>query len=267
MASTKLFTLRRFCNNYQSLALKKYTRLFKTTTVDSNETQNTDTSKTPINPLDHDDYFDVKSLVNLKTLFDARVHLGHHEGTWEPLTRPYIHGLRATQHVIDLNQTVECLQRALNVLSHVVYKHGIVLFMTTNPRFDYLIQKTARASGEYFITRGWQQGMFTNSNKMLGTDTLPDLIVAFNLSRFERIRETVTEAAMCNIPVMGIIDTDCDPRLITYPIPGNDDTEDSMKLFCNLFEQAILNSKEKRNSDQRTEQTDSMLQSSEGCTN
>ncbi|XP_057290272.1 28S ribosomal protein S2, mitochondrial-like [Hydractinia symbiolongicarpus] len=121
--------------------------------------------------------------------------------------------------------------------------------MTTNPRYDYLIQKTARASGEYFVTRGWQKGMLTNSYKMLGTDRLPDLIIAFNLSRFERIREAITESAMCNIPTIGIIDTDCDPRLITYPVPGNDDTPESVELFCDIFKRAILNAKQQRDID------------------
>ena len=130
-------------------------------------------------------------------------------------------------------------------MSHIVYKKGVILFISTNPKYDFLIQKTARNAGEYFITRGWRKGLLTASNKMLGTDKLPDMIVALNLSRFERVREAIMEAAMCNIPVIGIVDTDCDPRLITYPIPGNDDSLDSVKLFLNLFEQAILNAKER----------------------
>lgn len=60
--------------------------------------------------MDHEDYFHVNKLINMKQLFDARVHLGHHEGTWDPLTRPYIYGMRSTQHIIDLEKTVECLQ-------------------------------------------------------------------------------------------------------------------------------------------------------------
>ena len=133
----------------------------------------------------------------------------------------------------------------MNVLSHVVYQRGIVLFITTNPRYDYLIQKTARNCEEYFITRAWHKGLFNNAHTMLGTNKLPDLIIAFNNSRFERVREAITEAAMCNIPVIGLVDTDCDPRLITYPVPGNDDTKQSMEYFCNLFEKTVLNAKEK----------------------
>lgn len=208
-------------------------------------------------PLNHNDYFGVNSMVDLKEMFDARVHLGHHEGAWDPLTRPYIYGLRSTQHVIDLNKSIQCLKCALNVLSHIVYKRGIILFMTTNPRYDYLIQKTARNSGEYFITRAWHKGLFTNAHTMLETDRLPDLIISFNNSRFERVREAITEAAMCNIPVIGIVDTDCDPRLITYPVPGNDDTMDSMKYFCNIFEKTILNAKERLTLDEGNSDEDS----------
>ncbi|XP_065670423.1 small ribosomal subunit protein uS2m isoform X2 [Hydra vulgaris] len=197
--------------------------------------------------LEQDDFFDVKKLVDLKKLFDSRVHLGHHEGTWNPLTRPYIYGQRSTQLIIDLNQTVECLNCALNVLSHIVYNQGIVLFISTNPRFDYLIQKTARDCEEYFITHGWQKGLFTNSPLKLGTQKLPDLVIAFNNSRFEKTRDAIIEASMCNIPVIGIVDTDCDPRLITYPIPANDDTYDSVSHLCDIFKQAILNAKLKRN--------------------
>lgn len=133
--------------------------------------------------------------------------------------------------------------------------------MSTNPRYDYLIQKTARNSGEYFITRGWHKGMFNNAHKMLHTDRLPDLIIAFNLSRFERIREAVKEAAMCNIPVIGIIDTDCDPRLITYPVPGNDDTMDSVSLFCDIFKQTIVNAKERLVQDEDSVKNEQVTQS------
>jgi len=206
-----------------------------------------------LDPLDYDDYFNVADLVNLKELFDARVHLGHHEGAYDPLTRPYIYRLRATQHIIDLNMTVECLKHALNVLSHIVYRRGIVCFVSSNPRYDYLIQKTARSSGEYFITRDWNKGTLLNASKRLKTDRLPDLLIAFNLSRFETIREAVTEAAMINIPVIGIIDTDCDPRLITYPVPGNDDTMDSVAKLCDIFGKAIINAKEKLDIDEEAD--------------
>lgn len=69
-----------------------------------------DSVVSPKDPMDHEDYFGVQSMIDLKEMFDARVHLGHHEGAWDPLTRPYIHGLRSTQHIIDLEKSMECLE-------------------------------------------------------------------------------------------------------------------------------------------------------------
>ena len=56
------------------------------------------------------DFFDVKSLVKLSDLFNARVHLGHHEGCWNGHMKPYIYASRAHHHIIDLNKTVNHLQ-------------------------------------------------------------------------------------------------------------------------------------------------------------
>lgn len=138
-------------------------------------------------------------------------------------------------------------QVALNVLSHIVYRDGIVLFLNTHPRFEHLFQKTARDSKEYCITQRWRGGTFTNAAKMLGKVRLPDVIITSSINSFGEGLLPLKEAAMCNIPTIAIVDTDCDPRLITYAIPGNDDTIESMELYCNLFKVAILNAKDKRN--------------------
>ena len=65
------------------------------------------------NPLHHPDYFDVHKLVNLKEMFNARVHLGHHEGCWNPLMKPYIIGTREHYHIIDLNETARHIKVSL----------------------------------------------------------------------------------------------------------------------------------------------------------
>jgi small subunit ribosomal protein S2 len=48
------------------------------------------------------------------------------------------------------------------------------------------------------------------------------------------------DAAKVGIPTVGIVDSDCNPNIITYPIPGNDDTLESIQLYLHLFKQAIL---------------------------
>lgn len=129
-------------------------------------------------------------------------------------------------------------------MSYVAYRRGVILFVSTHPQFEELVQQTAREAGEYFITRQWNIGTFTNSTILLDTTRLPDLVVLMNLTMFGQSALPVKEAAQCNIPTVGVVDSDCDPRLITYPIPGNDDTPSAMELYCRLFKEAILNAKE-----------------------
>ena len=52
----------------------------------------------------------------------------------------------------------------------------------------------------------------------------------------------IAEAKNLKIPIIGIIDTNCDPDLIDYPIPGNDDSRKSINLYCKLVKEAINNS-------------------------
>ena len=71
----------------------------------------------------------------------------------------------------------------------------------------------------------------------------------------------MTEAAQLNIPTIGIVDSDCNPNLIMYPIPGNDDTPSAVQLYCDFFKKAVLKAKEawdKRGSDTDEEEQDKM---------
>ncbi len=67
--------------------------------------------------------------------------------------------------------------------------------------------------------------------------SLPDLIFVIDTVR-EQI--AINEAKKLNIPIAAIIDSNSDPDGITYPIPGNDDSTKSIKLYCDLISQAAL---------------------------
>lgn len=56
----------------------------------------------------------------------------------------------------------------------------------------------------------------------------------------------IRDSAKMNIPTIGIVDTNCNPDLITYAVPGNDDSVTSIELYCNLFKEAVLRGKQKR---------------------
>ena len=76
---------------------------------------------------------------------------------------------------------------------------------------------------------------------------LPDLVIVFKTmcSSFEQ-HEIIRTAAKSLTPTVAIVDSDCDPRLVTYPVPANDDTPCSIELYARLFKQAILLGKSKR---------------------
>ncbi|XP_014235748.1 28S ribosomal protein S2, mitochondrial [Trichogramma pretiosum] len=201
-----------------------------------------------INPLKHPDYFNVRKLFTLQDLFDARVHFGHKEGTLNNKMIPFLYGSRLGHLIFDLDQTVELLRQALNFTAHIAYNDGIILMIARKPQYAHLVEKTAKECKEFAHTRNWKKGIFTNSTKEFSATTrLPDLCIFFNtLNDVMQEHQGVRDAAKMNIPSVGIVDSNCDPNLITYPVPGNDDSPCSVELYCKLFKQAILLGKEAR---------------------
>ncbi|NWR57599.1 RT02 protein, partial [Bucorvus abyssinicus] len=199
-------------------------------------------------PLSHPDFFNVKELFSLKDLFDARVHLGHKKGCRHRFMEPYIFGCRLDQDIVDLDQTMQHLQLALNFTAHIAYRKGIILFVSRKRQFCHLVESTARECGEYAHTRYWQGGLLTNTHIQFGSSVrLPDLLIF--LSSLNNVFEphvAIRDAAKMNIPTVGVVDTNCNPCLITYPIPGNDDSPTAMELYCKLFKMTIIRAKDKR---------------------
>ena len=199
-------------------------------------------------PLNHPDFFGVESLTSVRQLLEARVHLGHKTGMWDPRMKQYIFGTRAGIHIIDLDKTLVHLRRALNVAAHVAHRNGIILFVNERSQFERVVQQAARESNEYFVTGKWVGGTLTNSQMLLGTLRLPDLIIFLSVPPS---KTAIKEAVMSNIPSIGVVDSDCNPNLITYPIPGNDDTPTAVKLYCSLFSSVILRAKAHREKPER----------------
>ncbi|XP_014291930.1 small ribosomal subunit protein uS2m [Halyomorpha halys] len=203
------------------------------------------------NPLEHEDFFNLKSSFTIKQLFDARVHFGHKEGTLDPKMKPFLFGSRLGHVIFDLENTAELLFAALNFTAHITYRDGVILFVSQNPQTSYLIESTAKDCKEFAHTRMWRQGTFTNSTMIYGAVTrLPDLVIIFNtLTTILEQHPVIPEAAKMAIPVVGIVDSNCNPNLITYPVPGNDDTPVAIELYCKLFKNAVLAGKKRRLSD------------------
>jgi small subunit ribosomal protein S2 len=217
---------------------------------------------------------------SMRQLLEAGVHFGHQTHRWNPKMKPYIFGDRSGIHIIDLAQSVPMLHQALKVISDTVAGGGRVLFVGTKRQASDLIADAAKRSAQYYVNSRWLGGMMTNwktiSNsiqrlrkvddilastgsgyskkerlnlererekleKALGgirnMGGTPDLMVVIDTNK-EKI--AIDEAKRLGIPVVAIIDSNCDPDLIDYAIPGNDDASRAIALYCDLFARAAL---------------------------
>lgn len=112
-------------------------------------------------------------LVGLRELIDAGVHFGHQTNRWNPRMAPYIYGARNGIHIVDLDQTVVLLRRALHFVAQVVARGGQLLFVGTKRQAQELILEEASRAGQFHVTGRWLGGTLTNFRTMkIGIDRL-----------------------------------------------------------------------------------------------
>jgi small subunit ribosomal protein S2 len=217
---------------------------------------------------------------SMRQLLEAGVHFGHQTHRWNPKMEPYIFGARNNIHIIDLAQTVPLLHRALQAVSDSVSRGGRVLFVGTKRQASEIIADAADRSAQYYVNARWLGGMLTNwktiSNSIQRLRKLDELLSgeAHGYSKKERLtlqRErdkldralggikdmggvpdmifiidtnkeaiAIDEAKRLGIPVVAVVDTNCDPSRIDYPIPGNDDAARAISLYCDLIARAAV---------------------------
>jgi small subunit ribosomal protein S2 len=216
----------------------------------------------------------------MRQLLEAGVHFGHQTRRWNPKMEPYIYGARNGIHVLDLRQTVPMLNTALQAVREIVGGGGRVLFVGTKRQASEQIADAAKRCGQYYVNHRWLGGMLTNwrtitasirrlkeyddllaegevglTKKELLMRTrdrdkleralggikemggLPDILVVIDTNK-EGI--AIKEAIKLKIPVVAILDSNCDPAGISFPVPGNDDAIRSIALYCGLFSDAVL---------------------------
>lgn len=217
---------------------------------------------------------------SMRQLLEAGVHFGHQTHRWNPKMGSYIFGARNKIHIIDLAQTVPLLHQALVTISDTVAKGGRVLFVGTKRQASDTIAESARQCAQYYINHRWLGGTLTNwqtiSNsikrlrkleEMLGGEDqgltkkellkltreqeklerslggikdlggLPNLLFVIDTNK-ESI--AIAEARKLGIPIIAIVDSNCDPDDIDFPIPGNDDAARAITLYCDLISGAVI---------------------------
>jgi small subunit ribosomal protein S2 len=218
--------------------------------------------------------------ITMTELLEAGAHFGHQTHRWNPKMAPYIFGDRNNIHILDLSQTVPLFQRALVFVRDVTAGGGRILFVGTKRQAGEPIAEAAKRCGQHFVNHRWLGGMLTNwktisgsirrlktLEETLGGNTqgltkkeilkltrerdkldlslggiremggLPDVMFVIDTNK-EDI--AIKEANTLGIPVIAILDSNCSPDGIAFPVPGNDDASRAIKLYCEALADAVL---------------------------
>ena len=169
-------------------------------------------------------------VVSMKQLLEAGVHFGHQTRRWNPKMARYIFTERNGIYIIDLQKTVKKLEEAYMFVRDVAANGDNVLFVGTKKQAGESIKEEAERAGAHYVNARWLGGIKT-------MDKLPGALFIVD-PRKERI--AVAEAKKLGIPIVAIVDTNCDPDEIDYVIPGNDDAIRAVKLIAGTMADAII---------------------------
>ncbi|WVQ84976.1 hypothetical protein IAT38_007140 [Cryptococcus sp. DSM 104549] len=172
---------------------------------------------------------------SLSTLLAAGAALGHSPSLTSRAYKPYIYGTRAGLSIIDLDQTLPILRRTAALVRDVVKADGVVLFVGIRDGHQKIIQKAKeRLEDNGYATSKWMPGLLTNSEALFGLEPLkqkrakPDLVVFLTPGDNTG---AIRECTMQHVPSIGIVDSDLDPRIVTYPIPANTESIRTTELI------------------------------------
>ncbi|KJH50945.1 ribosomal protein S2 [Dictyocaulus viviparus] len=189
-----------------------------------------------------EDKFNFESLVTIHDMFNARLHLGHKIGTLNENMKWALYGERLGVCIFDLDITRTHLIRALHFITHIARRGGIILFISSNRETMFTVEKTAEECGEYSHVRRWQEGTFTNCRSLFGASIrLPDTIIFMNtLTSLGNNHPAILEAAKMAIPTIGVVDSNSDPAYLTYLVPANDDSSQSVEFLLSFLQNGSL---------------------------
>ena len=224
------------------------------------------------------------SVVSMRALIEAGVHFGHHTRRWTPKMKPFILQERNGIHIINLNKTLEMMNRVYESVRRISGDGKVILFVGTKKQAQDVVKEEAERAGAFFINQRWLGGTLTNFKTIQARinrlreledmrqqgvfDRLPKKEVSRlteELGKLERFlggikdmhrlpdaifivdpkkeRIAVLEAKKLHIPIIAVIDTNCDPDEIDYAIPGNDDAIRALRLMVGKLADAIIEGK------------------------
>ena len=212
-------------------------------------------------------------------LIESGVHFGHPTQKWNPAFKRFIAGQKNGIHIIDVNQTIQSMHKAVTELEKIASNGGNILFVGTKKQAKEIIQEGADKCGMFYVNERWLGGTLTNFStikrsikrlKVLekeGSDVYKNLtkkeLNGLNrernkLSDLHRgIRDmrylpsalfivdvnnekiAILEAKRLGIPVFALVDSNADPEMVDFAIPGNDDSIKSISVIINHITKLI----------------------------
>lgn len=221
--------------------------------------------------------------VKFKDLLGTGAHFGHVTRKWHPNYKPYILTEKNGVHIINLEETVTAINKAISFIKDVIEKKGEVLFVGTKKQARDIVQQEADRCGMFYIVERWLGGTLTNFSTIRKSIKRLKLLEKEGSSLYENLtkKETqmlnrervkladqhrgikdmrrlpdavivvdanyegtaIREAASLDIPAVAIVDTNTNPLHINYPIPANDDSIRTIQLIMSAFSDVIIDAK------------------------
>ena len=225
------------------------------------------------------------NIITMKQLLEAGVHFGHPTRKWNPKMKKYIYVARNDIYIINLEKTVEMIDKAYAFVKSIAAEGKSMLFVGTKKQAQEAVMQEAQKCGMYYVKSRWLGGTLTNFStiksrierlnklnlmeKMNEFALLPKKeVLALKAERDKlednlggikemrglpgalfivdpkKERNAVLEARKLHIPIVAIVDTNCDPDEIDYVIPGNDDAIRAIKLIAGAMADAVIEARE-----------------------
>ncbi|MBS0606728.1 MAG: 30S ribosomal protein S2 [Parachlamydiales bacterium] len=225
--------------------------------------------------------------VTIKDLLESGAHFGHQRHRWNPKMKRFIFEERNGIYIIDLAKTIQQIRSAVDVVKDTVSKRKSILFVGTKKQAKSVVKECAEECGEFYVSERWLGGTLTNlatirqsvktleriekkissggeglKKKEISTLSKEQIKLDRNLSGIRAMRKppglliivdpsrehiAVAEAKILGIPVMALVDTNCDPDPIDHVIACNDDALKSIKLILQALTQGIIDRKNELN--------------------
>ena len=218
----------------------------------------------------------------IKHFVASSLHLGHKTNKWNPRTSNFILGMRDGIFIIDLEQTLIMIKRALTFIKKVCLKRGYIFYIPSfiqNESFfiknntksleNPLIKKretnliflypeffsSSKQRGMLYAWTQKRQNLYTLSldknelenkiqlNPNLNTSNLFFKPEVLFILEINANTTLIKEALKLQIPIVSILDSNSNTYGIQYPIPGNNDTLEAQKLYTELLINTIIDAK------------------------